>query len=321
VNVDANGNNIPGDAANEPSIAIDPTDPNKIVIGWRQFDTVESNFRQAGWAYSHDAGNSWTFNGVLEPEVFRSDPVLAADAEGNFYYYSLTNDFTCDLFKSIDSGVSWTGPIPAFGGDKAWIAIDRTNGAGHGNFYAYWGTFFIRSMDGGKTFMNPIQLPQSVIWGTITVDPDGNVFIGNGRILKSSNAQFMDSSPTFELISTAPFFTVGFVSRGPNPGGLSGQFWIASDHSSNSTRGNLYALVAGYEKVSFARSTNGGLTWNDPVRINDNPLDDGSWKWFGTLSVAPNGRIDVFWNDTRSAGKVNLSELYYSTFVVRQCCG
>jgi hypothetical protein len=37
VNVDANGNNIVGDAANEPSIAVDPTNGNKITIGWRQF--------------------------------------------------------------------------------------------------------------------------------------------------------------------------------------------------------------------------------------------------------------------------------------------
>src|SRR5215211_9297949 len=43
VNVDANGNNIVGDAANEPSIAMDPTDPNKMSIGWRQFDSVLSN--------------------------------------------------------------------------------------------------------------------------------------------------------------------------------------------------------------------------------------------------------------------------------------
>src|SRR6266481_67888 len=35
-NVDANGNNILGDAANEPAIAVDPTDGNKMTIGWRQ---------------------------------------------------------------------------------------------------------------------------------------------------------------------------------------------------------------------------------------------------------------------------------------------
>ncbi|HEY3246299.1 MAG TPA: hypothetical protein VGM03_23390, partial [Phycisphaerae bacterium] len=89
VNVDADGNNIPGDAANEPSIAIDPTNPNRVVIGFRQFDNVMSNFRQAGYAYSTDAGATWTFPGVLDPGVFRSDPVLAANAEGTVYYYSL----------------------------------------------------------------------------------------------------------------------------------------------------------------------------------------------------------------------------------------
>src|SRR5262249_26229795 len=38
VNVDANGLNIPGDAANEPSLVIDPTNPLRMTIGWRQFD-------------------------------------------------------------------------------------------------------------------------------------------------------------------------------------------------------------------------------------------------------------------------------------------
>ncbi len=49
VNVDANGNNIVGDAANEPSISVDPTDGNKTAIGWRQFDTINSDFRQSGY--------------------------------------------------------------------------------------------------------------------------------------------------------------------------------------------------------------------------------------------------------------------------------
>lgn len=50
--------------------------------------------------------------------------------------------------------------------------------------------------------------------------------------------------------------------------------------------------------VMFARSVNGGLTWNAPVRINDDSTQT-AWQWFGTMSVAPNGRIDVVWLDTR----------------------
>src|SRR4051794_26227568 len=56
VNVNSNGQNITQDAANEPSIAVDPTNRNKMSIGWRQFDSVASNFRQAGYAYTSNGG-------------------------------------------------------------------------------------------------------------------------------------------------------------------------------------------------------------------------------------------------------------------------
>ena len=49
---------------------------------------------------------------LLEPGVFRSDPVLAADAQGSFYYSSLTSDsgsLACDLFVSATSGRNWYG--------------------------------------------------------------------------------------------------------------------------------------------------------------------------------------------------------------------
>src|SRR5262245_45395236 len=65
-NVDAQGNNIVGDAANEPSIAVDPTNSNKITIGWRQFKSVNSNFRQGGWGYTSEGGVPWKFRGVFE---------------------------------------------------------------------------------------------------------------------------------------------------------------------------------------------------------------------------------------------------------------
>ena len=91
-NVDASGNNILGDAANEPAIAVDPTDGNKMMIGWRQFDSINSDFRQGGWGYTTDAGVTWTFPGVLEPGVFRSDPVTHSDETGKFFYLSLLGD-------------------------------------------------------------------------------------------------------------------------------------------------------------------------------------------------------------------------------------
>src|SRR5437660_12173790 len=65
-NVDANGNNILGDAANECSISVDPTNLSKMTIAWRQFNSVTSNFRQAGWGVRTDSGAHWTFLGVTQ---------------------------------------------------------------------------------------------------------------------------------------------------------------------------------------------------------------------------------------------------------------
>src|SRR4051795_12727602 len=66
VNVNSLGQDIVGDAANEPSIAVDPTNPNRMAIGWRQFNTISSSFRQAGVAYTTNGGQTWT-GGVFPP--------------------------------------------------------------------------------------------------------------------------------------------------------------------------------------------------------------------------------------------------------------
>ena len=56
VNVNASGQNIVGDAANECSISVNPIDGSKKTIAWRQFNNVTSNFRQGGWGYTTDGG-------------------------------------------------------------------------------------------------------------------------------------------------------------------------------------------------------------------------------------------------------------------------
>ena len=100
-----------------------------MAIGWRQFDNVLSNFRQDGWGYTIDAGVTWTFPGVLEPGVFRSDPVTNSDEAGTFFYLSLLQTFCKNMYRSTNGGQSWTelqADGLAGGGDKEWFAIDKT---------------------------------------------------------------------------------------------------------------------------------------------------------------------------------------------------
>ena len=62
----------------------------------------------------------------------------------------------------------------------------------------------------------------------------------------------------------------------------------------------------------FARSTNGGASFSAPHRINDDPVNHSKYHYFGTIGVAPNGRIDSVWLDTRNAANNTDSQLFYS---------
>lgn len=336
VNVDENGMNIPGDAANEPSIARDALLPNSMVIGWRQFDTVSSNFRQSGYGVTADGGLTWSFPGVLEPGEFSSDPVLDYDADGNIYYYALQpnrgpGNWACYMYRSSDGGVTWPQETYARGGDKQWFTIDRTDGIGRGHLYAYWNIAFsccsgqfTRSTDGGLTFREPVLLPESVRWGTLSVGPDGELYLAGisagtnlCTVMRSDSAKDPNQPPQFEQIATVPGI-FGTAGSGPNPGGLLAQIWVATDHSNTATRGNVYVLGATVRAndpldIGFSRSEDGGVTWSDVQVINDDPALGGAWQWFPTMSVAPNGRIDIIWNDTRENRLSLLSTVYYSS--------
>jgi hypothetical protein len=334
VNVDANGNNRVGDAANEPSICVDRHNPNRMSIGWRQFNSVASNFREAGFAYTTNGGTRWIAPGVLENNVFRSDPVLNSDTAGRFFYLSLVQNFFDDLWRSITGGQSWTRAGPADGGDKQWFTIDNTNSSGHGFQYQSWSTDgnnyggrqFTRSTDGGLTWLDPINIPNSPAWGTLDVDSAGNLFIGGvnlstGRIwcVRSTNAKNGAVVPTFDR-STAVNLGGDIVFSEPiNPEGLVGQVFVAVDRSGTSTNNNVYMLASvqpsGFTNgsdVMFARSTNGGITFSAPRRINNDAVNHAKWHWFGTISVAPSGRIDVVWYDTRNSPNNVTSQLFYS---------
>jgi hypothetical protein len=321
VNVDANGNNIVGDAANECSISVDPTNGNKMVIGWRQFNNVTSNFRQGGWGYTTDAGLHWTFPGVLENNVFRSDPVTGSNETGTFFYLSLLESFCENMYQSTNGGQSWTELQPdgqADGGDKQWFTIDKTNGPGHGFQYQSSdgincsgnGVQFQRSTDGGVTWQAPIIIPSGPTDGTLDVDTNGNLFIGGEgntfSCVRSSNAQIGGQTPTFDRVTQNINMGGDLNGGGINPAGLDGMLFLAIDRSGGATNNNIYMLASvlppgrSTTDVMFVRSTDGGLTFSAPHRINDDGLTN-KWHWFGTFSVAPNGRLDAVWYDSRNA--------------------
>jgi hypothetical protein len=334
VNVSPAGLNLANDAANEPSLCIDPTRPNRIAVGWRQFDTIASNFRQAGVSFSRDAGRTWAPISRIAPGVFRSDPVLRAGPEGRFYYNSLQVSgglFICFLHLSDDGGATWGPSIFAAGGDKTWMEIDRTAGPGRGNLYQAWNlagnqyapATFSRSTDAGFNWDIPSEIPFSPVFGTLSVGNDGELFIigtdfSSNILLKSTNANDpLAQPPTFEQVTVVNLNGLVVFQPPVNPAGLAGQLWVDIDRTTGINRGNVYVCASvnppGPDPLDIylARGVNNGLFFEPPVRINTDSALENNSQWFGMMAVAPNGRIDVVWNDTRHDPTAQTSRLYY----------
>jgi hypothetical protein len=320
VSTDQFGNDIIGDAANEPSIAVDPRAPNRMAIAWRQFDTITSNFRQAGYAWTNDGGRTW-HPGRVEPGVFHTDPIVRANADGILFWNMLDEQFFTKTYRSTDGGRTWTSPVNAFGGDKLWMAIDKGSLNGRNNIYEVWNQnsnhyqfTFTRSLDAGASFVNPTPLPTATTFATIAVGQVGQAYI----------ADYFGSfqSCTVPWITSAPIFTYRGIVLGspansaPNPDGISGQTQVVVDTGNGPRRGWVYVL--GTQQTSgdpsdilLRRSTDGGQTWSPAIRVNSDPPGPNSYQWFGTISIAPNGRLDVVWNDTSVSQTVNLCRTVY----------
>ena len=116
----------------EPSIAISPEDPNRVVAG-AILDRVY---------FSEDGGKTWEKNRLQSPYGVYGDPVILADFTGRFYYAHLSNPGGSSfgenwldrivVQRSEDGGKTWsegafTGLRPPHDQDKHWLAADPRN--------------------------------------------------------------------------------------------------------------------------------------------------------------------------------------------------
>ncbi len=110
---------------------------------------------------------------------------------------------------------------------------------------------------------------------------------------------------------TQPIFSAAgsYTGMGWTPeGGPEGTFVFAYSATPGDTPS------ASRSDIVVRRSTDRGLTWTDPVAINDDDPGGQYTSFYPQLSVAPNGRVDVVWQDNRDQANYQVNVRYtYST--------
>ena len=195
------------DAEVEPSIAVNPVNPNNLVGAWQQDRWSNGGARGLGSAYSLDGGGTWTRTSVPFSRCSggtaanggdyerATDPWVTFAPDGTAYQIALAfnnqrnGDNAILVARSADDGRTWSNPVTlkrdgaANFNDKEAITADPTDAR---YVYAAWDrltgnngpTWFARTSDGGATWeparnINDPGANSQTINNQIVVLPDG----------------------------------------------------------------------------------------------------------------------------------------------------
>jgi hypothetical protein len=310
--------------------------PVQNIIAAASFDGG-ATWRQVPLPFSACSGGPYTVAGDPWLSFASTGDLYCVGIAGP----SLSATYTL-ICKSTDGGLHWSEPVivdtPAFSPDKCSITADPTDS----HFvYAAWGRLnfknhgelgFARSADGGNTWEPPRSIfatsPGQLAQNTqVLVLPDGTLvdmfYLQNQKSLSHPvtlvGVQLMRSTDKGRTWS-APIPAVSMQSiLQPNSSGETltvdpdtGAFVRDTTDPSfavDSRSGNLYVVWEDgrfsnfqYDDIAFSMSSDGGLTWSSPIRINQTPLNIpplDRQAFYPVIAVSQNGTIGVTYYDFR----------------------
>jgi photosystem II stability/assembly factor-like uncharacterized protein len=318
----------------EPAIAVNPADPQQVVAVYQ--DNVHASYStDAGHTWQPAEGadpKNYRVSGDVSVAFDNHGHAflcyIAFDKLGTFNYWA-RGATRNGIFvrRSLDGGKTWEAdhiPVaeqPTAAGipfeDKPYIVADNTKSRYAGNLYIGWTRWRLadsqmvlsRSTDDGKTWSKPIEidahpgLPRDDNGAAEgfagVVAPDGKLYAiwsqGDDIMLTTSHDGGERFSHARPVIHTAPImFAVDTLER------ANGFPQIAIDPKTK----RLYVTWSDYRNgdldVFIATSDDGGNRWTAPVRVNDDPVHNGSEQFFQWLAVDPtDGSVNVLFYDRR----------------------
>ena len=238
--------------------------------------------------------------------------------------------------SSSDGGITWpthsivvdhintSAPME----DKPYVVVDNSDLSKYkNNVYVAWTHFqnygsndpadssqiyFSSSIDSGKTFTSPIRISttggdcrdsSNTVEGAITsVGPEGEIYIvwagPKGLVFTES----VDGGKTFSPEKVIGFIYHGWDMKVQGIERANGMPVTKTDLSNGKYKGSIYVNWSddrfGDPDIFLKYSRDGGKTWSNTIRVNDDSLRNGKAQFFTWMSVDPvDGSLNIVFYD------------------------
>ena len=234
--------------------------------------------------------------------------------------------------KSVDNGRTWSAGVgiglnfPKMQ-DKEWLAVDHSNSEYQNNIYVSWTEFdeygstapddssrihFSRSTDEGETWSEPIRISDTggncvdedeTVEGAVpAIGPNGEIYISWSGPLGIMFDKSIDGGNTFGTDIFVDEMPGGWAFDIPGIFRCNGLPITACDISHSEYRGNVYVGWSDQRNgendtdIFFRRSTNGGETWDEVVRVNDDSTSRHQFFTWMTVDSTSGNIYFVFYD-------------------------
>jgi hypothetical protein len=301
--------------ARQAEVAIAAGPDGLVIAGWMD----ERASRVCAFSFSTDGGATWSKNVsiALSGGVFVGDPAVAIDGGGTMYAVcqnynnSQGSAGNIRMMTSKDKGKTWSDVKTIQSApDKPWAQGGTDDGV---VFVSWLGNpgGIKRSTDHGETWGEVQSLGQIIHGTAITTSTTGLTHVPYNLDSNRNQLRYLrskDNGATWEkpvdLLPDMGTFCFScsprqhpIVGAGSDPTGKI----VAITWASRMTGGE------GDDDVWLLYSKDGGDTWTDPIKVNDNTSKSRQFESW--VAVDPQGWVHVAWTDFRDGGK---NETWYA---------
>lgn len=331
----------------EPYLVINPSNSQHLVAAWMgiQFNNkvvIKTSVSTNGG----DSWSIPIWQPHILANFSSADVSLAYDHSGNLFMSYIDYDnvsFSAGkvlLRKSIDGGLSWGNPITVLDLssfpnqvciDRPWMVIDQTSGPNAGTIYVTnmnanqptlitppYHPYISISTDGGQSFQSETLDDIGFLAGSTIPQPmPSPVVTADGRFTAIYPSYVVNQSLLPRLIrvqsnNQGQTYTYDIAYQGQGFGTSNslvkaGPLLKANPNNSNQLSYFFLSDAFGESDITFIETSNNGLTWSSPTRINQDPIGNGKIQDLIWADYASNGDLAVCWRDRRNASGTGYS--------------